>query len=493
MQHRYKVNRRKIIVIKGPLEVLINRVRTTWQLICEHPGTIETPEARGRDRMRRVAISAAAMAGAIGLATLVSLISIPLTVKYLGPERYGVWLTISSLLTWLAITDMGFGGSALINVLAEARGRDDINAARAFVSTALFGLCGIAFTLLLIFFVSFSYVPWDAVFNTNGVIDPTELKITVGLAFIIFTLMFPINLVNGVYSSYQEGYIGSIWTMVANLVSLISLIVVVHFKGGLPLLVLALSGSRLIVLLMSGGYLFWVRHSEIRPSTSAFSFKCFKRLSNLGWKYLLQQLAGIGMFQSQPIMISQSLGPQQVGVFAVTVRILELPLTFVRLFSYPLVAAYGEAKARNEWPWIWETVRRSIFGSISAALIFVVPLAIIAKPLIDWWVDSTLVPPTSLVVILSCYVLLNATITPIAAFFTGIEWISAQAIIGIINALVTVGLAFILLPLMKIPGIGLAILVGILFNVLGQGFLIWRIYSRSHRKLGMNEKTNTPI
>jgi hypothetical protein len=28
-------------------------------------------------------------------------VSVPLTVHYLGAERYGVWLTISSLLLWV--------------------------------------------------------------------------------------------------------------------------------------------------------------------------------------------------------------------------------------------------------------------------------------------------------------------------------------------------------------------------------------------------------
>jgi len=482
MNRWHGVSRGTAIAVQGRLGVALARMHSVWQLIRERPGAIDTPEARGSDRLRRVALSGAAMAGATGVATLVSLISIPLTVKYLGPERYGVWLTISSLLTWLAITDMGFGSTALINVLAEARGRDDMEAARSLVSTALITLCGIAGTLTLLFFVSYSYVPWAAVFNTSGIIDPSELTLAVELAFLIFALMFPTSLLNAIYSSYQEGYIGSAWTTAANLVSLLSLLVVVRFRGGLPLLVLALSGSRLLVLILSGGYLFYVRHTDIRPSLSLYSFKYLKRLANLGWKYLIQQIAGIGMFQSQPILITQTLGPQQVGVFNVAGRILALPLTFIGFFSYPLVAAYGEAKARNDWPWIWKTLRRSVVSSVGAALILVLPVALIATPLIDRWVGNAMVPPPLLVVLLACYVFVNASITPVAAFFTGIEWVGSQAVISLVNALVTVGLAFLLLPTMKISGIGVAMIAGMALNGLGQGALIWRLYTGRHRK-----------
>ena len=46
-------------------------------------------------------------------------------VHYLGAERYGVWLTISSLLLWVALTDFGLAGNALVDVLSEAVGNDD--------------------------------------------------------------------------------------------------------------------------------------------------------------------------------------------------------------------------------------------------------------------------------------------------------------------------------------------------------------------------------
>ena len=424
-------------------DMALARVCGVWQLIREGPGNIDTPEARGRDRLRRVALTGIATAIATSVAVLVSLISIPLTVNYLGPGRYGVWLTISSLLSWLAITDMGFGSLALINLLAEARGRDDIKAARSLISTALIALCGIAGILTLLFFLSYPYVPWPAVFNAKDVISSSELTLSVEISFCIFALMFPTSLLNAVYSGYQEGYIGAAWNTAVFtwFYPLLSLIVVVHFKGGLPLLVLAISGARLLVLMLSIGYLFYVRHTETRPCLSFYSFKHLKRLVTLGWKYLVQQFAAICMFQSQPIMITQFLGPQQVGVFNVAQRILTLPLTFVGFFSYPLVPAYGEAKARNDWPWIWRTLRRSMVGSIGAALVLVLPLALITIPLIDRWVGRVMVPPPSFVIPFAGYVILNASITPLAAFFSGIEWVGWQAAISLVNAVVTVGLA----------------------------------------------------
>ena len=56
---------------------------------------------RGLERYRRAGITASSSFIARALNILISFLSVPLTVHYLGAERYGVWLTISSLITWM--------------------------------------------------------------------------------------------------------------------------------------------------------------------------------------------------------------------------------------------------------------------------------------------------------------------------------------------------------------------------------------------------------
>ena len=40
---------------------------------------------------------------------VISFLSVPLTIGYLGIERYGVWVTLGSLIAWMALTDFGLG------------------------------------------------------------------------------------------------------------------------------------------------------------------------------------------------------------------------------------------------------------------------------------------------------------------------------------------------------------------------------------------------
>src|SRR3954453_21812444 len=101
----------------------------------------------GRERYRRAGMAAFTSYIARGLTLLTGFVSVPLTVHYLGAERYGVWLTISSLLLWVALTDFGIAGNALVNVLSEADGRDDRRLAREYASSATWTLITIALIL----------------------------------------------------------------------------------------------------------------------------------------------------------------------------------------------------------------------------------------------------------------------------------------------------------------------------------------------------------
>src|ERR1700722_10191018 len=98
----------------------------------------------GRERYRRAGLTASASFISKALTIVISFVSVPLTVHYLGAERYGVWLTISSLLTWMALTDFGIAGNALVNVIAEADGKEDRKLAREYTASAFWALNGVS-------------------------------------------------------------------------------------------------------------------------------------------------------------------------------------------------------------------------------------------------------------------------------------------------------------------------------------------------------------
>jgi O-antigen/teichoic acid export membrane protein len=272
-------------------------------------------------------------------------------------------------------------------------------------------------------------------------------------------MMFPTSMVDAVYQSYQEGFIGNMWNIAGSVFSLIALIAVTKMQGGLPLLVAALFGVRLLFSFINAGYLFFFRHPWLIPSPKAVSKKSFKELMNLGSKYLLAQFSGIGMFQSQPMIITQVLGPGAVGVFGIIQRLLSLPTMVVLMMTTPLMSAYGEAKARGDWDWIKKTLKRTLIAATLGSIMLVLPLCLAAKTIIYHWAGPEMVPSTELIAFFGIYVVLNCIATPASVMLYGIQRVGAQAIYSLINAVLTVILGIVFTQYFGLIGMVIAMTV----------------------------------
>src|SRR5216683_1965978 len=194
----------------------------------------------GRERYRRAGMTASTSYIAKGLTLLMGFVSVPLTVHYLGAERYGVWLTISSLLLWVALTDFGLAGNALVNVLSEAAGNDDRESARHYAASAFWALVAIALVLGVVFMAAFNSIPWRAVFRVSDATSSRELESTCALVLTLFVINLPLSLLRSLYNAHQDGYLANIWGIAYGVVSLLG-----HCRNALSRRVAA-AGCRLI-------------------------------------------------------------------------------------------------------------------------------------------------------------------------------------------------------------------------------------------------------
>jgi len=90
-----------------------------------------------------------------GLGIAISLVLVPLTINYINPSRYGIWLTLSSIVGWFSFFDIGFG-NGLRNKLAEAKAKGEEELAKIYVSTTyailsiIIVLCWYFFSVLIL-------------------------------------------------------------------------------------------------------------------------------------------------------------------------------------------------------------------------------------------------------------------------------------------------------------------------------------------------------
>jgi O-antigen/teichoic acid export membrane protein len=435
---------------------------TNWFAGLLHPklhGIFKGSEDRGRERYRKAGITASVALIQKVLTIGISFASVPLTVHYLGPERYGVWLTISSLLIWMSMTDFGLAGNALINVLSEANGNDDRLEAQRYASSAIWALNAIAAILAVAVIASFRFIPWNSVFKVTSM-SSHELATACALALLFFILSLPLSVQYSIYTAYQDGFLSNVWGIISNICALITLVIVTRLHGGLPQLVLALSGTRVFLAFLNLCYMFFKRYRWLMPVPSAVHWYCVRRLFKLGMKYVVTQLGALGIYQSQPMIITQILGPTSVIIFVIAQKIITLPLDLVYMLTAPFVPAFGEAKARNDWPWIKSAYRNATLVSVVIGLPVTLLIAVVAKPLIRVWAGPAAVPDTSLIFWLSAYNLFGLVIMVTGQLLIGLERVNALAVSLVLCALVTIGLGIGFGRGIGLSGVAMAMAVG---------------------------------
>jgi len=85
--------------------------------------------------------------------TVVMVVGYPIYLHFLGYEKYGVWLVLATVLTFVQLGNLGIG-PAVMKLVAEEYGRGDIEAVQRYITAALALLC-ISGTVALIVILTF--------------------------------------------------------------------------------------------------------------------------------------------------------------------------------------------------------------------------------------------------------------------------------------------------------------------------------------------------
>lgn len=90
------------------------------------PFETATEQGRSDERYRLAALTITANIFSRGMAMLVMVLSVTLTIPYLGAERFGVWMTIASFAGMLSFLDLGVG-NALTNRVSYVEAKKTID------------------------------------------------------------------------------------------------------------------------------------------------------------------------------------------------------------------------------------------------------------------------------------------------------------------------------------------------------------------------------
>jgi len=427
------------------------KIKEVLSIIRLKPFDTSNPVERSKERYRRIGLSALASAAAQGISVLTALISIPLTLGYLGVERYGLWVVISSTIAMLGFADLGMG-NGLINAISEANGKDDQELASRYVSSAFFMLMFVALILGTIFALLFPSIPWQWVFNISSSQAISEAGGAIVTFVVCFLISLPLSVIQRIQIGFQEGFYNSLWQALGKLLGLGGVLMAIHFKASLQWMVFAMAGVPLLATVLNGVVLFGFKRPWLLPKAKAVSLHFAQRVLRTGFLFLILQVAMALGYQSDNLVISHFLGARYVPQYTIPMRLFMIVPLLLNFVLSPLWPAYGEAIARHDTYWIRKTFIRSIRLALAVNLGPAILLVIFAPSIIHLWVGPEVTPPFVLLLGLGIWAILNGLGAPIAMLLNGTNVLGIQVVCASLMGLSNIVLSVILVQKIGIAG-----------------------------------------
>lgn len=411
-------------------------------VVCRYfrlsPFDISTEKGRADERYRLAFLSLIANILSKGIAMVVMVLSVKLTLPYLGSERFGAWMTIASFASMLTFLDLGVG-NALTNRVAKAAANGEINELRQAVSGGLGFLFLLGWGVALILIIVANFAPWDQVIKTENRAATGEIRDGI----ILFSCFFGINLfTNGiqrVFAGLQRAFEGHLVSALGFIFSLITLYWAVYWKAGIPVLLAAtlgvqsISGLFLLIIL--------IRRNFFKFSGMTSSIHAEKnKLLHTGGAFFILQIGTMVGWGSDSLIISSTLGALHVAIFSVTQRLFQFITLPLSMANSPLWGSYADAHSRNEYKFIRLTLKKSILFTILISVSGSIFIASISSWVINKWTTGNIIVPLSLIVAYACWAVLDSIGNAFAMFLNGCGIFRPQVCAALVLCLITIPL-----------------------------------------------------
>lgn len=293
-----------------------------------------------------------------GISILISLLYVPLLLDTFDATNYGIWLTLTSLVSWVALFDIGIG-NGLRNKLAYALSLKDNQSSRVIVSTAYYSMLGIILALYLVFLFTYKYIKWNHILAGDSVVI-SNIDNIVLVVFCAFLLQFFFGLLNSILYAIQKPAISSLITTIGQLFSYLLVLVCVCILKDNSMLDLGavISFTPPVVLFIATIILFKTTLKDLRPSIAYFRCSKIHELFSLGIQFFIIQIITIVLFQSNNLIITHILDSDVVVEYNVSYKYMNTLVIIFNIMATPIWSATTEAWGKHDIQWIKVTNKR---------------------------------------------------------------------------------------------------------------------------------------
>jgi O-antigen/teichoic acid export membrane protein len=377
-----------------------------------------------------------------GLSMLTTLTLVPLTLKMLDSEKYGIWITIYSIVNWFNMMDIGLG-NGFRNKFAEAVALDNYENAKKYISTLYTSTLIISLGCFIIYAIVHSFLNWEKILNIPKNFDENISRI-VFIIFGLFSLQFVFKNINTVLLSLQKTAFSNAIVFASQLVSLFAILFLSKIGyANLQTISIVFMLSPILVNGIITLFLFQTQLNKYLPNKIEIDKVSIINMMNLGIKFFFIQITTIVMFSAGNIIITQLYGPKEVTPYNIANQLFSAAMVGFSIILAPFWSAYTEAITKKDYTWI-----KNSFDKLKKIwLIFFIGIIIVLlfSPIIfKLWLGEKVQIPFILSTSFALYIAISSWTGMYAQFLNGTGKIKIQLYIAIIQCITNIPLAILL-------------------------------------------------
>jgi O-antigen/teichoic acid export membrane protein len=370
---------------------------------------------------------------------LLGFLIVNVTYNSLNDEKFGVWMTILSILTWISMFDVGLG-NGLRNKLSEALSKEDYKKSKIYVSTA-YALIGILVVIMMIASVVLIEASnLSSVFNVKESLG-VEIKYSLLWIVILYLINFLLSLINSIAFAFQDSAVPEMIRFFTNLIIFIAFYIVSKAaQGNLFIIGFLYSLITLLVTLIFSIYLFNKKYRRVVPNIKNLEMKYVKSLFSLSMGFFIIQIAGIVIFTTGNMVITQVLGPQEVTPYQLVYKLFNIFTIASGLVVAPLWSGFTDAYFKKDLVWIKSAMKKMLILMVPLTL-GVILMIFLCRPIIKIWIGKDLGASTLLIVLMGINAIQITWNSIFTVFVNGIGRIRAQIYTSIIGGIINIPLS----------------------------------------------------
>ncbi|MGH9182085.1 MAG: lipopolysaccharide biosynthesis protein, partial [Acidimicrobiales bacterium] len=291
-------------------------------------------------------------------------------------------------------------------------------------------------------------VDWADVWNVGKSLAPEARTATAVLAVAV-ALGLPAALADKLNLARQMGGRNGALSAAAAVTTLLAVVTVVWFDGGLPAVVAATTIPSVVVRC---GWLvaIFVRDRRVRPARRLDG--SLRLLLRASAAFTILQICAVVSYNSDQLVVARLLGPSAVARYAVPAKAFALLLAVSAAATTALWPAFLEAVARHDMVWVRAETRRVVAWAAAGGVAFGLALISIGPWALSVWVGGGYEPDRLLLVAFACWGVVYVVTNVVGFILLSLGSLRPLVAVAVLNTIVNVGASVALTRRVGISG-----------------------------------------